>query len=522
LTLGGRSSVGVALRLRTDDGDEVPMSFGPGDATGSVTYLAGVEPGGSYLVEVAQPQSSVVVSFDSSASVATHLAAIESGLRSISEGMAADREALRIAPFDGEPLLPDWSSDGYEIADAVNRFSLGESSSAAEANLRQATLDLAAREGGRAVLLVTDAASSSFDETERLWGALASFRPRVFAVEVGGEDEEPAIVRHHLMADWAGSAGGQASHARGSREIQQGFDRLATWLRRPVAYTLRYETAPEEQPPLPPGRLSVQAPEIEGRRPAVLGGDAVVELVVDTSGSMRKRLGDQTRIDIAKAVLTGLVRDDLPVGAPVALRQFPPASDPCGSHLLIPPGPLDPPSAASAIAALTAPKDARTPLAQAIASAADDLRDVAGRRIVVVVSDGKESCKGDPAAELERLRAAGYDITLNVVGLTLDRASRKGIARLADLGGGSYFDAGDAETLGAALRAAVSAPVQVLDDSGAVVASSSVGGEAIDVPPGTYDISVLLDQAFTFEDVYVQPEANIVLTLPIAGLGDQP
>jgi hypothetical protein len=316
------------------------------------------------------------------------------------------------------------------------------------------------------------------------------------------------------MADWAASAGGQATHARGGLEIVQGFDRLATWLRRPVTYTLSYQTAPEEQPPLPPGRLSVLAPEVDGRRIAILGGDAVVELVVDTSGSMRKRLGDRTRIDIAKDVLTGLLRDDLPAGAPVALRQFPPESDPCGSVLLTPPGPLDPASAVSTVAALTAPKDARTPLAKAIAAVAEDLADVPGRRIVVVVSDGEESCKGDPAAEVRRLRAAGFDVTLNVVGLTLDRRSRKDIARLADLGGGSYFDAGDAESLGAALRAAVSAPVLVLDRSGAVVAVGSVGGEAIDVPPGSYDVNVLADPAFTLRDVYVEPEADIVLTLP--------
>jgi Mg-chelatase subunit ChlD len=332
----------------------------------------------------------------------------------------------------------------------------------------------------------------------------------------------PAIERHHLMADWAASAGGVARHARGGLEVQQAFDRLATWLRRPVAYALAYRTSPEEQPPLPPGRLSVLAPEEDGRRPAVLAADAAIELVVDTSGSMRKRLGDQTRIDMAKDVLTGLVRDDLPVGAQVALRQFPPQSDPCGSVLLTSLGPLEPASAVGTIAALTAPKDARTPLARAIAAVADDLEGVTGRRIVVVVSDGKESCKGDPAAEVKRLRAAGYDVTLNVVGLTLDRASRTGIARLADLGDGSYFDAGDAESLGAALRAAVSAPFEVTDASGTVVARGSVGGEAAAVPMGRHTVTVASDPPVTFTDVFVQPEADVVLTLPAGDRRSEP
>ncbi len=215
LTVDGPLSVGAALTLQTLDGVVVPMTFGPGEDPGSVTYLASVEPSASYLVEVSQPQSSVVVSFDSSASVATQVSAIESGLRALAEGMSGDREALRIVPFDNQPLLPDWSSDRYEIADAVNRFRLDESSSAAESNLREAAVDLASREGGRAILLITDAASSSFDETAKLWAALSTSRPQVFTVAVGGEGEAPAIERHHLMADWAASAGGVSSQARG-------------------------------------------------------------------------------------------------------------------------------------------------------------------------------------------------------------------------------------------------------------------------------------------------------------------
>jgi len=145
---------------------------------------------------------------------------------------------------------------------------------------------------------------------------------------------------------------------------------------------------------------------------------------------------------------------------------------------------------------------------------AEDLADVSGPRIVVVVSDGKESCRGDPAAEARRLRAQGFDVTLNVVGLALDKPSREAIARLAEVGGGSYFDAGDAETLGAALRAAVSAPVEVVDASGTIVGHGTVGGDAIAVPPGSYRVAVLTDPVVTFEDVFVQPEADIVLTLP--------
>ena len=513
LTVGAPASVGTALKLHTDDGLDVPMSFGPGEDPGSITYLAGVEPGATYRVEVSQPQSSVVVSFDTSASVAVQQSAIESGLRTLAEGMSGDREALRIAPFDDQPLLPDWSSDPYEVADAINRFSLGDSSSAVESNLRIAALDLTAREGGRAILLITDAASSAFDESGRLWATLSSSRPLVFSVEVGGEGELPAIERHSLMADWAASSGGVAGYARGSTEVQQAFDRLATWLRRPVAYTLDYQTFPEELPPLAPGRIGVLTPEVDGRRPAILADDAAIELVVDTSGSMLKPLGGLRRIDVAKQVLAGLVRDDVPAGALVALRTFRPQRS-CDTLLVTPLEPLDPASMAASIEALEVPRKAQTPLARAIAAVAGDLEGVVGPRIVVVVSDGKESCKGDPASEVKRLRDQGLDVTLNVVGLALDKASRKSIAGLAELGGGSYFDAANGESLGAALRAAVSARFEVRDASGVVVGRGTVGGDPVEVPMGRYEVAVLTDPVVAFSNVYVRPEADVVLTLP--------
>jgi Mg-chelatase subunit ChlD len=252
-------------------------------------------------------------------------------------------------------------------------------------------------------------------------------------------------------------------------------------------------------------------------RPATPGRSDAIELVVDTSGSMRKRLGSRTRIELAREVLTQLVRDDLPADARVALRRFPPRSDPCGSDLLVPLSTLDPESMQATIDRLDAPSEARTPLAAAIAAAALDLADVEGRRLIVVVSDGKESCKGDPLAEVERLRAEGIDVTLNIVGLALDRASRRGIARLAETGGGAYFDARDGEALGEALRAALGASVEVRDAEGAVVGRSTVGGQPIGLPSGTYDLVVLDEPPVTFAGVYVAPGADVVLTLPAPG-----
>lgn len=180
----------------------------------------------------------------------------------------------------------------------------------------------------------------------------------------------------------------------------------------------------------------------------------------------------------------------------------------------MPLGPLDPETMAGVIEKLRIDRTVRTPLAAAIDAVVDDLADVTGPRVVVVVSDGRESCKGDLEAAVERLRAHGFDVTVNVVGLGLDRQDRARIRRLATLGGGTYVDAGNPAQLGRALGAAVNVPFEVFDQAGEAVARGSVNGPAVPLPPGLYRVVVLTDPERVFEDVLVEPGGSPTLELP--------
>ena len=116
---------------------------------------------------------------------------------------------------------------------------------------------------------------------------------------------------------WAMAGFGRYQYARAHGEIDRAFDRMASWLRRPASYGLRFDTSSESVPPPAPGSLAVVAPEeADGTRSAVIGPDVAVEIVLDTSGSMLERFGGERRIDIAKRVLADLVRRDLPTGLP--------------------------------------------------------------------------------------------------------------------------------------------------------------------------------------------------------------
>jgi hypothetical protein len=106
------------------------------------------------------------------------------------------------------------------------------------------------------------------------------------------------------------------------------------------------------------------------------------------------------------------------------------------------------------------------------------------------------------------------DVTLNVVGLGLDKESRKAIGKLADLGGGTYFDARDPGQLEDAIRTATSAPFEVYDATGTRVVGGSVNGAAVELAPGTYKVVVLTDPGVTFDAVVVETGGSLTLQTP--------
>jgi len=100
------------------------------------------------------------------------------------------------------------------------------------------------------------------------------------------------------------------------------------------------------------------------------------------------------------------------------------------------------------------------------------------------------------------------------VGLGLSKEDRTRIRRLATLGGGGYFDAKGAGQLEDAIGAAVSAPFEVRDATGELVGRGVVNGPSLELPPGTYQVTVLTDPPYVFEAVVLESGSGASLTLP--------
>jgi hypothetical protein len=233
----------------------------------------------------------------------------------------------------------------------------------------------------------------------------------------------------------------------------------------------------------PPGTLFVE------QQGAVLGPGDAVGVIFDASGSMLQRLDGTRRVEIARQTLAELVSGTIPAGTGFALRVFGHReAGSCRTDLEIPLAPLDPAAAGKAIRAINAMNLARTPLGRSIELAAADLADVKGQRLLIVLTDGEETCDGDAAAAIEGLRSRGWDVTVNIVGFAIDDAAlRAEFAAWAELGGGAYYSATDGASLGEALTQATISRFKVVNAEGRTVADGRPG-EMISLPAGDYEI----------------------------------
>ncbi len=263
----------------------------------------------------------------------------------------------------------------------------------------------------------------------------------------------------------------------------------------PGDYELRYSTAESYYTiaraaikvvpgKLEPGKIAVtQAPGAKN--------SGAVELILDASGSMLQKLGATRRIDIARQTLTKLTTSTIPAGTPFALRVFGREVDSCQTDLDVPVSPLNPSAVGQRIAALNAKNGAKTPIGASLARVADDLKAVKGEKLVVLITDGEETCGGDPAAEIEKLRKAGIGTRVSIVGFALDdQKLASTFQRWSDLGGGAFFDAKDAAGLDKALTAALRPGFEVVNAQGQVIASGIVGGDAVAAPAGNHTVRI--------------------------------
>jgi Mg-chelatase subunit ChlD len=171
-----------------------------------------------------------------------------------------------------------------------------------------------------------------------------------------------------------------------------------------------------------------------------------IAFVVDTSGSMAG-----SRLTQAKAALqTGI--DALADGQAAGLRSFAGACSSRGT-VRVPVDTNNRDQLRTQTANLFA--SGLTPTPGALLGAADELRDVDGPKVVLLISDGQSSC-GDPCPTAQAIKDdLGVDFAAVTVGFQAPTSAESELRCIADVTGGQYFSADDEEGLAAAIGAAV-------------------------------------------------------------------
>ena len=504
LDLGGDVS---AVRYRLVDDQEKPVMYDLAETADGVRLTAFVEPG-SYYLHVEEPKRSVVFSWDTSGSVRPYEPITYAAVSSFARDVDPEREFVQMLAFDDPTpkwLLPYWSGDPTATSRSLVEFDRRTAdSSNAELAVSAAVGALGQREGTRALLVITDHESGGYRLTRDLWRSIEEVGPRIFTFEVSTAGS--GITQDRMQA-YAAANDGHYAYARNVGDFDAGFRRASCHLRRAKAYTVAVEVAYQEPPG--PGTLTVARGE-----DATLPG---VEVIFDASGSMGASLpSGEPKIDAAKGVLRDLVGEILPEGVPFALRAFghlTPQS--CESRLEVDLAPLEREETLAAIDEIQPKLLSQTPLADALLQVGSDLGEAPPGSSVVVITDGEESCGGDPAAAVDELRSQGLDVQISIVSLGVeDEATRASFEALAERAGGSYAPADDLSSLRSAVEAAMNPPFEVLDAAGEVVARGRIDSGGVELPVGVYTVRLPGSPPELVRDVRIRGDDVVRVDVP--------
>jgi hypothetical protein len=191
--------------------------------------------------------------------------------------------------------------------------------------------------------------------------------------------------------------------------------------------------------------------------------DRMIEVILDASGSMNGKLGGgEVKIAAAKQAVGELVKklpDPTVLGFRAYGHQSPREKHDCqDTQFLVPFGPLSKNRGLIEAKAKGLTARGYTPITYVITKGAEDFpADFQGDKVIVLVSDGKETCEGDPCALAQALAKKGMKLVIHTVGFGVDEAAKSQLECVARVTGGRYFPAESTAELIKVLSQAVEA-----------------------------------------------------------------
>ncbi len=204
---------------------------------------------------------------------------------------------------------------------------------------------------------------------------------------------------------------------------------------------------------------SIGAADYEGAKGS--GGASRVIIAVDSSGSMAGKLDGNTKMAEAKKAAQAFLQN-IPSQVESGLIAFghkgnnqdSGKQESCaGVEMVLAVGKNNTGNIASALTQFS--PTGWTPLASAIKAAETHLTDSTqeGNRVLYVVSDGKETCGGDPVQVAKAIHDADVRAIINVIGFDLAAEDREQLKAIAEAGGGEFTEVKNAKELTERLNA---------------------------------------------------------------------
>jgi Ca-activated chloride channel homolog len=193
-------------------------------------------------------------------------------------------------------------------------------------------------------------------------------------------------------------------------------------------------------------------------------------IILDASDSMNELLGGQSKMQTAKNVVLQTVKN-LPANVKVGLRvyghktgsggfvfrgpfgSYASAGTACKqSQLVVPPAINNRGTIASQLLNIQAV--GKTPITFSLTQAVQsDLAGISGKKTIILVSDGRETCDADPCQLALQFVRAGIDVKINTIGFgTNDRYANSQLRCVALSTKGKFFEANSADELAKSLR----------------------------------------------------------------------
>jgi Ca-activated chloride channel family protein len=169
-----------------------------------------------------------------------------------------------------------------------------------------------------------------------------------------------------------------------------------------------------------------------------------VAILLDASGSMNGKADGKTKMEAAKGAIRDFV-SRLPANADVSLTVYghkgtgsqKDKSLSCSSVEEVFKGSSREMNRLQSAMAGIRPAG-WTPIARALRESEAKIPQGATDAVIYVVSDGIETCGGDPVAEAKRLHASRIRTVVNIIGFDVDNEGQRLLKQVAEAGGGEF------------------------------------------------------------------------------------